>query len=444
MKKTAAILTLVFALSVVIWACVLQPLCWAYVYDGVMVDGVAIGGKTREEIAQLLAVWKEEYKSKTVSVYFGETNFHMNPASIEFELDVEGTAQEAWDAGRRGSWWERLKIIKIAKKEGYPVRVHFRYNEARLNEILEAWKEKIEKPARNAALSLTGGDIIPQETGRKVEVDELRTTLLQALRNPETVNMAIPVSTVYPDVTSADIVQSGIKERLGFFSTEFDQKDVNRTANIKLAVRRINGHMLYPGQIFSFNEVVGPRDAAHGFKEAMEIIDGEFVPGIGGGICQVSSTLYNAMLLANLAVVERSNHSKPLGYVGMGRDATVAYGVIDFQFRNTLSFPVMIMAETDGNKIMIGLFGQERSVNSVEILAADRRIIPPETVRQEDRNLYAGETKLEKKGKPGYEVTTIRVVRFQGKEIKREILSKDRYLPENTVIRVGSKLPDFT
>jgi len=198
-----------------------------------------------------------------------------------------------------------------------------------------------------------------------------------------------------------------------------------------------------PGQVFSFNQVVGPRDREHGFKEALEIVDGEFVPGIGGGVCQVSSTLYNAVLLANLPIVERTNHSKPLGYVGLGRDATVAYGARDFKFANNTGAPRVILAETTKNKLTVGIVGREPLAVAVDIVAADRQVIPPAVVKKQDPGLYLGETKVDRQGKPGYEVTTVRVVRAGSREIRREVVARDRYLPENTVVKVGTRLPPF-
>ena len=246
-----------------------------------------------------------------------------------------------------------------------------------------------------------------------------------------------------PEITLADIRHAGIREALASFTTEFDGKEVSRSANITQAARKINGIIVYPGRVFSFNETVGPRDKAHGFKEALEIVDGEFVPGIGGGVCQVSSTLYNAVILSNMEVAERYNHSKPLGYVGLGRDATVVYGVLDFKFVNTSDSPVMIIAEVEGNRLHVGLFGSNHLREAVEVLSVDKQVIPPGIVKKQDSELYLGETKVDKQGKPGYEVTTIRIVRIGDKEVKREMLAKDRYLPDNTVVRVGVRMPPF-
>lgn len=420
-----------------------QPLFLDKVYAGVALEGVDVGGRSREEIAQILSLWQREQGNKQVTIYYGDTIFRIDSNSIDFDLDIDATVDEVWNFGRKGSPWERIKNIRTALKEGYRIPVKVRYNESKLDHLMEEWKDAIDRPARNATLSMITGGIVPQEQGRKLETEKLRPLVVQALKSPDINNVPLPVALLYPSITVSDLSRTGIRELLGKYSTTFDDKDVNRTTNIKIAANKINGHIIYPGETFSFNEIVGPREKEYGFKEALEFVDGELVPGIGGGVCQVSSTIYNVALLANLNIVERYNHSKPLGYVPMGRDATVVFGALDFKFANNTSSPLMIMAEVEGNKLNIGLFGQSRQSETVEIMATEQQVIPPSVVKQSDESLYLGETKVDKQGKPGYEITTIRVVRLEGREIKREVLAKDRYQPEDTIIKVGSKLPPF-
>jgi vancomycin resistance protein VanW len=248
----------------------------------------------------------------------------------------------------------------------------------------------------------------------------------------------MPVTPVYTEITANDLAKNGIKELVAVYTTQFNANDVNRTANVKLSAQKISGKLLYPGQIFSYNDTVGPRERTQGFKEAMEIINGEFVPGVGGGVCQVSSTLYNAVLLAGLTIVERTNHSKPLSYVSLGRDATVVYNVLDFKFINDSQAPVMIVAEIIADKLCIGIFGQRVLEKNIDIITTQQQIIQPAIIKKEDATLMPGETKVEKPGKPGYEVTVVRVIRNNsGKELKREVISHDKYAPDNTIIRFG-------
>jgi vancomycin resistance protein YoaR len=438
--KTIAVL---LAVVLVPLAVIASPLVYSGVYTGVTIEGVEVGGRSKDEIKQMLSLWRYEYRARQLLVYYGDLSFKIVPDAIDYDLDVDATAEEAWSFGRRGSWWERLRNIYSAKRDGYFVPIHDKYNDGKFGRLIDEWREAIDRPPRNAAVSLLTGGIIPHEQGRKLEIETLRPLVLKALHKGDVTLVPLPVVPLYPEVTVAEISQTGLKEIWASFTTSFDPSDANRTANIRLSARRINGHIVYPGQTFSFNEVVGPRDKEHGFKEALEIVDGEFVPGIGGGVCQVSSTLYNAVILANLDVAERSNHSKPLGYVGLGRDATVAYGALDFKFTNNSGSPVMIMAETESSKLVVGIVGQRPMTESVQVLSEDKQLISPAIVKKQDPELYLGETKVDKQGKPGFEITTVRVVRIDGREIRREILARDHYLPENTIVKVGSKLPPF-
>jgi vancomycin resistance protein YoaR len=269
--------------------------------------------------------------------------------------------------------------------------------------------------------------------------EELKSTLLRAFYRSDIHYIAMPVVTDEPKVTVDSLRQAGIVVMQSIFSTRFNTDDVKRSTNVRLAAEKINGQLLQPGQTFSFNETVGPRDKVSGFQEAMEFFDGELVPGIGGGICQVSSTLYNAALLANLDIKERLNHAKPLGYIGLGRDATVAYGVLDFKFVNTSNSPVMLVCEISGDTLYAAVFGREKIRETIDIYITEVKEIPPVTVKKPDPQLLVGETKTENKGAPGYDLKVFRVVSLGGKVIKREFLSKDQYMADNIIIKVGIK-----
>ena len=418
-------------------------LSYPKVYKGVAVEGVDLGGRSREEVVATLVSWQKEYHEKYIMIHYGDREVKVDASSIDLDVDVNAMLDEIFNYGRRGSWWERITNIYTSAKDGYPISLDVKYNEDKLNYLLEQWKEIIECPPRNATYNMVTGKIIPQELGYRLESDILGLLLLDSFKKTMDSPVILPVETLYPETTVEDIMNNGIRETLSTYTTIFNKQDNNRVENIKLAARKTNGHILYPGKVFSFNEVVGPRQKVYGFKEALEIIDGEFVPGVGGGICQVSSTLYNAAILANLDIVERYNHSKPLSYVPLGRDATVFFGELDFKFANNTSKPVMIITQVDDNKLIVGILGQRPLAETIEIKTVNQETIPPEIVRKPDTSLYIGETKIDKQGKPGYLVTTLRLVRSKGREIAREVLSKDTYLADDTIIKVGTQRPPF-
>lgn len=410
----------------------------ATVFAGVKIDGHDLGGMRRLEMEDWLRNKAAEADKATLTFYYQDANYSLDAKQIEYMIDVDETANAVWGYGREGSIWQRIKKIHYARSRGYEVPVNLRYSEEQLKKVLEQWAGKIDRPAKNASLNLDTGKIIPAQTGYRMDREKNKDQVLQALREQQT-RIPIIVEEILPHISAEDIEKSGVKDLLGIYTTYFNSNDINRTENIRLAVDKINGTLIQPGEVFSYNEIVGPRDTQHGFKEGLEIVNGEFVPGIGGGVCQVSSTLYNAVLYAGMQIVERTNHSKPLSYVPLGRDATVAYGYLDFKFVNNLKTPILVLAEIQGNQLKMGVFGKEIPGETIKILVVDRKEIPPGVTQKADPLLYVGETKLEQAGIPGYEATVLRTWNINGQEVRREFLSTDRYLPANTIMRVGTK-----
>lgn len=413
------------------------------IYPGVSVAGINLSGRNRNEAAQLLSVLEGTYRDKRITLYYDEMVFKVDGENVDFAIDVNGTIEEAWSYGRGGLWWNRLKKIYTAAHYGYESSLKTNYNEVKLTYLIEQWQNQIERPARNATLNIMSGGVIPEEEGRRLTVDGLGPLVVNALIKLEDEAVALPVTILYPEVTAAEIGSAGIRRSLSMYSTLFNSQDANRSMNIKVAAWKVNGYILYPGKIFSFNDIVGPREKVYGFKEALEILDGELVLGVGGGICQLSSTLYNAVLLANLGIIERHNHSKPLSYIPLGRDATVVFGGLDFKFINNTQRPIMIMAEVQGDKLLVGIFGQNSLTEVVEIISVDQKVIPHAILKKDDESLYLGEFKIARQGKPGYAITTVRIVRSGDNETKREVLSRDSYLPDDTIMKVGTQMPPF-
>jgi vancomycin resistance protein YoaR len=437
-SKYALILVPLLLVSIGL-AFAVYPLFHDQVYAGVMLEDQNVSGKTRTELIEMLHESNERGLGRTVSVYYGDQAYSIQARDVGFSIDVESTAAVIWNYGRVGSWWDRIQSIRTASNQDQKLPVRIVFDQEKLNAIVAAWKRQLEKQPQNATLSLTTGGIVPETRGVRLMEAELKTSLLRSFYHDGSPYVAMPMVAVEPKVTAESLRQAGIVVMQSIFSTQFNAEDVKRSINVKLAADKINGQILQPGETFSFNETVGPRDKASGFQEALEFFDGELVPGIGGGVCQVSSTIYNAALLANLDITERLNHGKPLSYIALGRDATVVYGVIDFKFVNSSNSPIMLMSEVQGNTLYAAIFGREKLKETIDIIITEQKEIPPVTVKKPDPELPAGETKIENKGAPGYELKVYRLVSRGGKVIKREFLSKDQYMADNIIIKVGVK-----
>ncbi|MGI6102855.1 MAG: VanW family protein, partial [Bacillota bacterium] len=225
---------------------------------------------------------------------------------------------------------------------------------------------------------------------------------------------------------------------MGEFATAFDPENLERTYNLKLSTNSINGYVLLPGEIFSFNRVVGPRTPARGYKQADVIVSGRLVPDYGGGVCQVSSTLYNAVLRADLQVIERQNHSLILNYIEPGTDATVSYGYLDFSFKNSTKSPVVLGAWVEDNRVEIALLGRVQTGKSVEIKTNVLERTDPPVEYREDPSLPLGQKVVERWGAPDLLVETLKIVSQDGEVVREQLVSRDRYNNAPRIIRVGT------
>lgn len=258
------------------------------------------------------------------------------------------------------------------------------------------------------------------------------------LNNSEAHEFTIPLAYKDADITVADLGEDIFGNRLSFYTTKYDTTNTNRATNLEIAVDKINGTVLAPGETFSFNKVVGERTTKNGFKEAVIYVDGELDYGIGGGICQISSTLYNTVLLSNLEIVERKNHSMTVSYLPVGRDATVSYGSVDFKFKNSRSYPIKIVASANTGVITISIYGiKEANEPTVDIIVETIQQDDFETVYEKSSSVPVGSEVIKQTGKYGYKSSTYRVLYQGGKEISRELLSTDTYKPQKQIVQVN-------
>ena len=304
---------------------------------------------------------------------------------------------------------------------------------------------QINREARDAAIKVENNvvSIIPHVSGRNIDKKILE-SIIAGMEKNENAEKVIPVVCTEPATTTEVVSQLLFRDTLASMTTAFstsDQNDKNRAENIKIAVSKINNKILAPGETFSFNEIVGPRTEAGGFKIAHTYVRGKIVDGIGGGICQVSSTLYNAVLLSDLEVLERRNHMFTVGYVPRGRDATVSYGDVDFRFKNSTNWPIRIEAGvTKGNKLYFKLIGtNEAPGKTIEIINTTLKTTEFNTVYIDDPNLPDGQTQVKQKGMTGYVVDTYKVVKQDGKVMSQTKLHTSVYKPLDQEILKGTK-----
>lgn len=250
----------------------------------------------------------------------------------------------------------------------------------------------------------------------------------------------IKLTITKPKVTIDQIGSEAFPDQLSTFTTRYDVSDKDRTTNLEIACQKINGKVVLAGDTFSYNQTLGPRTIAAGYKNGKVYAGGEVVDGIGGGICQISSTLYNTVLMANLEIVERRNHQFVTSYLPAGRDATVVYGAIDFKFKNTRKFPVRIVASAKNGIATVSMYGlKEENEYTFSFNTKTVASIPFTTKYEEDDTLEAGTEKVKRKGANGLKTETYINKMLNGKVVSTTLLSKDTYDAMTRVIIKSTK-----
>lgn len=304
---------------------------------------------------------------------------------------------------------------------------------------IDDFYKEYNREAKDAVYTKTDDSFViePEIIGISFDKAEAKEILEENKDNTEVYE--IPAVITNPEVTSKMLEDKYVNKIIATYSTSLGDSTANRIANIALAASKIDGYVINPGKRFSYNAVVGPRTAATGFKMAHVYVGNQVVDGIGGGICQVSSTLYNAVVMADLKIVSRTNHSLPVSYVPLGRDATVSYGTIDFVFENDKSYPISIKAGVEGSTLTVSVVGTSDMDYTVEFVSAATASIRFSTVEVEDPAMNEGETKVLSNGANGYTASSYRVYKKDGKEYSRTFEAKSTYASTPEKVAVGTK-----
>ena len=300
---------------------------------------------------------------------------------------------------------------------------------------IEKIHEEIYKEPQDAYIVKEPFEVHPEVEGIDFDVEAAKEILKE-----DKEEYIIPLIIKKPETTLEDLGDEAFPSQLSTFTTRYDVSDVDRTTNLKLACKKINGTVLLAGETFSYNNVVGKRTVAAGYKNAKIYEAGQVVDGLGGGICQISSTLYNAALLANMDIVERRNHQFVTSYVEAGRDATVVYGSTDFKFKNTRKYPVKITATVNAGIATISIYGiKEENEYTFKFSKKDVRTIPYTTQYIDDNTLPQGTEVVKQKGTSGLIRETYITKLLNGKVVSTELLSRDTYNPMTRIVRRGTK-----
>ncbi len=460
----AALVVLIIAGGITIVASVRSFVGGEQIAEGVFIAGVDVSRLSQSQaVEKLHTKWvptlPEEielrcgtYTTASVDSDSGESTDNadnestdstsLSPEELGARLQLERAAAEAYRIGREGGIWQQVVAQLRLRRGGLDVPVTCDIDEVVLRSALVALTERINRKPKDATVEVEGDEVHtnPGEVGRSLDIDASQAYLAEQLKDPRLSAVDLVIKTEQPAIT--DDMVANFETVLSSYSTPFNPGRAQRSHNLKLAMGIVNNTIVQPGEQFSLNEIVGPRLTEHGYKSAPIFLRGEVVPSIGGGVCQVATTLYNVALLANLKVTQRHHHSRPVDYAPSGRDATVYYGQIDLKFTNTLKYPILIIGYAENARLHAKIIGKQEDKFDVELVRSGISSIGFAIKEVPDPELEEGKQEVEKKGRNGRRVTLTRIVKKDGQEIAREVLHADVYRPQTKVIRVGTKKPE--
>ena len=409
--------------------------------ENVYIDDKKVGGMSYEQ-AMTLITDDKKFEAEKIKVTLNHESdvWVITSDDVQYSFDVKKSIVEAYSVGRTGNFIEDVSTILKLAESRYDIKTEVNYNMDSINLKIKDLAKTINKAPKEATFKLGAkGPIITDDViGRTVDVKKTVDLIEQGVKNQKPTKVELIVVVKEPKLKAKDLRM--MKNRLSKFYTVFDNGYYERAHNVKLAASKVNGALILPGGVLSVDKKVGPRTISKGFKMSIIIVNNKYEDGVGGGLCQVSTTLYNAALYANLDIVARKNHSIVSTYIAPGRDATVFAGSKDLIIKNNRKYPVYLKSYTVGGILYFEIYGKKEADDKkivIRTTVVSRNRAGMDTVK--DPSMYVGNYKIEFPPHDGFVVKTYKEVYFAGKKIKTVYMGISSYNKSNGVKLVGSK-----
>lgn len=412
--------------------------------EGVKIGDIEVGGLTREEAQERVDAYVEKVKKRQVTILIDETQqVKATAEELGFFCEEQAIVDKAYELGKKGGFFSRLKGVSEADKT--KLQLSAKVDEKVLKTFIQENCKKYDVKAKNSKLKLKNGTFKATKSrdGRAIQVEDTVTVIAHDLKKDiadEPLEISAVVQVKKAKYTKEQV--SKCKDLLGSYSTSYATSTSARATNVKTAAEYINGTIVYPGKTFSTIKTIKDRTEENGYQAASEYSSGKVVEGIGGGVCQVSTTLYNAVINAELEIVERSPHSMVVSYVDVSRDAAISGDYKDFKFKNNTEVPVYIAATADGATLSFRVYGEEtRPENRTikfksEILET---IEPGEAKVTVDSSKPKSYREVTQSAHVGYKAKLWKIVYVDGKRTEKVQLNSSVYAAEPEYVTVGKK-----
>jgi len=405
------------------------------------IHGVAVGGLTTEEAeAALMQHFQPSLDQVTINfTHEGEAVTQLTYKELGITLDFSNAVAAAREYSRRQTLPARVARI-LGRAHNITEPPSLQHNQEKIANQLKAITDRLQTAPTNASFVYDNGNIavVPEKSGIAADADTALRQLGEMIFQLQGGTIEIHTSPVAPRYTTADM-QFTIS-RLGAFSTPMAIEDEPRTRNVHRAAERIHNQVIFPGEVFSASALVGVHLPGSDYEPAVVLVRGEPTEDIGGGICQVVTTLYNAVLLSELTVVQRHNHSARVSYADYGFDATIAGDYYDLKFKNNTPHPILIVSRLESNALHVSIHGFEERPANRTIQFSSRRvdIIPPEPYKEvTDATLAPGERVVTLESQLGYRYEVFKHIYIDGQETEEIKVNTSSYRPLQGVISIG-------
>lgn len=422
-------------------------------YKGTKINGVNVGELTTTDAANVVqASLMNNIKDIDVTLKYNELSWHYTGKDFEMPINVNDVVVDTFNTATSSNFFERRIILKNLKQNDNNINISYRkilggFDE-KLNNITNSINQELKEP--EVKFDPSSKELFTYESGQSeivVNREKLNELIDNAFATSKKITVYIPYDEIKPSGTIEDLKQKTILRSK--FSTNYSKSTENRKSNVRTALGAFNGQIIMPEQEVSFNEITGARTKENGYKPANIILNGVYVQGSGGGVCQASTTLYNALLLSNIEILEVSKHSLPASYVPLALDAMVSEGISDLKFKNNTSSPLYFKTYGDSKNVYCEIYGESlpngeyyktRSEFIKAIPHPGDRIISDTTGEYSNKVTFKGEYLRLKYPQEGYEANAyLEHYSADGTLLDETLIRHEIYLPQEGIIIEGTE-----
>ena len=413
----------------------------------VYIEDLAMGGLTKEEAkAKLEEKISDTMGKKQIVFTHGDVTKSIPLSDLGMTYNIDETIDMAFSIGHGLGFFEQYKVVKEGLEESQKFYLKSSMDESKIEDQINSMADLFYVEPVNATLDRINRTFVTtkEQNGAKLDVASTKQKVLEALSHVDegdndTISVEVVVEEILPEFTEESLVDC--QTLVSSFSTSYNNADANRNENLKVAARKIS-RTLMPDEVFFLSNQLEPFTVEEGYKNAGTIVNGKIEDSLGGGICQVASTLYNSVLLTDLEIVYRQNHSLAVSYVPLGRDATYNTGSIDFKFKNNTEYPIFIDGYCENNQVIVSIYGHKsmKTDDTIKFESVVTEEIPaPQTIYEDDPTLEVGKEVVEVKALDGKRVNLYKLYYRGDQLVNRVLVNNSYYRPRAAVIKRGTK-----